>query len=89
MIFVYQLFHDNFTINSSVFFTPTTASNTRGHNHKLFKSHTHCLARSEFFNNRVIEDWNHLPHYIVNANSLNSFKYLLDDYWTENFYELL
>ena len=39
--------------------------------------------------NRVIEDWNHLPHYIVNANSLNSFKYSLDDYWTEHFYELL
>ena len=44
MIFVYQLFHDNFTINSSVFFTPATASNTRGHNYKLFKSHTRCLA---------------------------------------------
>ena len=46
-------------------------------------------TRSEFFNNRVIDDWNHLPHYIVNANSLNSFKCLLDDYWTEHFYELL
>ena len=37
--------------------------------------------------NRVIEDWNLLPYYIVNANSLNFF--LLDDYWTEHFYELL
>ena len=66
MIFVHQLFHGNFTIiNSSVFFTPATASNTRGHNYKLFKSHTRCLARSEFFSNRVIENWNHLPYYIL------------------------
>ena len=71
------------------FFNLATASNTMGNNYKLFKSHTRCLARSKFFSNRVIEDWNHLPHYIVNANSLNSFNYLLDDYWTEHFYELL
>ena len=25
---------------------------------------------------RVIDDWNHLPYHIVNANSLNSFKRL-------------
>ena len=47
MIFVYQLFHNFFNINMSPrqpFFIPATITTTRGHNYKLFKSHTHCLA---------------------------------------------
>ena len=37
---------------------------------------------------RVINDWNSLPDYIVtiNTNSSTSFKYLLDEHWTDYHY---
>ena len=86
MTFVYQLFHNFFNIDTSAFFIPATVTTTRGHNYKLFKSHTRCLARTNFFSNRVIEDWNHLPNDVVNAETLNTFKSLLDNYWTGQFH---
>ena len=52
-------------------------------------SNTRCLARTNFFSNRVIEDWNHLPNDVVNAETLNTFKSLLDNYWTGQFYLFL
>ena len=73
MIFaiVYQLFHNFFNIDTSAFFIPATITTTRGHNYKLFKSHTRCLARTNFFSNHVIKDWNHLPNDVVNVETLN------------------
>ena len=74
MIFVYQLFH-NFSIlirqRSSflLLLLPQEGTTTNC----LIKSHTHCLARTNFFSNRVIEDWNHLPNDVVNAETLNTF----------------
>ena len=61
--------------STSAFFIPATVTTTRGHNYKLFKSHTRChsLTRTNFFSNRVIEDWNHLPNDVVNAETLNTF----------------
>jgi len=35
---------------------------------------------------RVINDWNNLPDYIVNASSLTLFKQLLDKHWTDYHY---
>ena len=35
---------------------------------------------SVYFFNRVINDWNNLPDSVVNASSLNDFKYLIDSY---------
>ena len=53
MIFVYQLFHNFFNIDTSAFFIPATITTTRGRNYKLFKSHTCCLARTNFFSNGI------------------------------------
>ena len=33
---------------------------------------THCLVITNFFSNRVIEDWNHLPNDVAYAKSLNT-----------------
>ena len=51
---------------------------TRGHNFKLNKQHFQKNVRSHTLSLRVINDWNSLPDYIVNTNSLASFKQLLD-----------
>ena len=63
------------SIPSSVFFTPSSYTSTRGHNLKLLKPFSRCRSRQLFFSVRSINDWNSLPAYIVNATSL-------DTYWT-------
>ena len=86
MFLVYQLFHDLINIPMSLFFTPAPSGNTRGHNFKIFKSHTRCWIRSDFFSNCIIDNWNSLSPQIVNASSVNNFKELLDNYWTDYMY---
>jgi len=41
---------------------------------------TRLKCRNDYFLNRVLNDWNSLPNYTVNAESVNSFKSLLDSY---------
>ena len=33
---------------------------------------------------RLINDWNNLPPFVVNANSVNSFKFLIDNYFLDS-----
>ena len=44
------------------------------------------FTRANSFSNRIINDWNSLPDYIVNADSLTTFKNLLDKFWTNLHY---
>ena len=55
----------------------TTA--TRCHQFKLFKHHSRPLCRSQYFFNRIINDWNQLPATVVSINSTNIFKSFLDN----------
>ena len=81
MILVYQIFHGLVNVNPLTFFPPASMDTTRGHNFKIFKSHTSVNTRSFFFSNRIISDWNSLPSAIVNASTINSFKSQLDNHW--------
>ena len=38
--------------------------------------------RSNFFVNRIVNNWNSLPREVVGAGSLNAFKNLLDSLWS-------
>ena len=40
------------------------------------------LIYKNFFSNRVINFWNQLPQYVIEADNVNSFKSRLDNYWT-------
>ena len=46
---------------------------------KLFKEHSK-LCRSNYFINRITNDWKSLPNYVVNSSSINTCKSLLDSY---------
>ena len=59
---------------------------TRGHDYELFKSRSKLLVRSKFFTNRIIDQWNNLPHQLINAQSITDFKNELDMYWAETGY---
>ena len=41
---------------------------------------------SEFFNNRVVNNWNSLPFDVVITTSINSFKNKLDKCWGNKIY---
>ena len=88
MILVYQIFHGLLNIDASFFFSPTTYTPTRGQKFKLYKESFNKFARAYTFSNKVIDDWNSLLDYIVNADSFNltSFKNLLDKHWTDYHY---
>ena len=80
MILVYQIFHGLIDVNPS--FLPALTDITQGHNYKIFKPHTNCSSRSRFFSNRVINDWNNLLYTVINAPTISSFKFLLDEHET-------
>ena len=50
----------------------------RGHNFKISKQSTNKTKFANFFTNRVVNVWNKLPSYIVNAKTINEFKNSFD-----------
>jgi len=60
---------------------------TRSHNFKLFRPQSFSRVRASFFTIIVINDWNNLPHHVVNASSVNDFKILLDSSWSTLMYD--
>ena len=86
MIFTYKLITEKLNISKNYFFKISHLT-TRGHKYKIFKKHANKLPRINTFSNRIIKDWNALPSEIVEANSLNSFKNKLDEFWSDVIYE--
>ena len=50
----------------------------RWHNFTIVKRETNKQIFTNYFSNRVVNNWNKLPPEIVNADSINSFKNLFD-----------
>ena len=80
MILLYKVLNNHFNSDFSSLYTYSTTNTTRGHQFKLFKYRSRLNCRSNYFFNRVINDWNNLPDTVVNASSVNNFKYLIDSY---------
>ena len=57
---------------------------TRGNPLKLAKTHVSTRQRSNFFTQRVINDWNGLPESVVTADTINAFKNRLDVVWRKD-----
>ena len=55
-------------------FCRPTASNTRGHAHKLAHVRCRLLCRQRFFSVRVVQMWNDLPAQVAECKSLDGFK---------------
>ena len=79
LILMYKIVNNYFNPDFSNAITFSTTS-TRGHHFKLFKHHTRLQICSNFYFNRIINDWNNLSSDIVSARSINSFKSLLDNF---------
>ena len=65
-------------------FETKTVRQTRRHDHSIEIPHTHINCRRHFYAVRVCFTWNALPSDIVNAPSLDIFKFKLDTYMLSN-----
>ena len=79
MIQVFKIannFYDPLTTKSIFKFSNNPS--LRGHNFKISKQSTNKTKYANFFTNRVVNVWNKLPSYIVNAKTINEFKNSFD-----------
>jgi hypothetical protein len=83
LIETYKILHGKDNIDAQQFFQLAPQSGRRGHSMKLFKQQCRLEVRKNFFSQRVVNLWNALPSSIVSAESVNSFKSLLDRHWTD------
>ena len=51
---------------------------TRGHKQRIFKTHSRLLIGKNSVSQRIVDRWNSLPEYVVNAHNVNSFKHGLN-----------
>ena len=59
---------------------------TRGHNLKLGKQQGRLNVRKHSFGLRVVNDWNALPDWVIEAKDINQFKNRLDLFWKDRKY---
>ena len=85
MIMTYKILTKRINIDPPVF-SRSHLNFTRGHSLKLLKPHCSNYLQSTAFGTRVINNLNSLPEDIVNASTINSFKYCLDLYWADLHY---
>ena len=55
---------------------------TRGHELKVQKKFSRLNVRKNFFTNRVVDDWNHLPASAVTSKNVLGFKKVMDPIFT-------
>jgi len=80
LIEVFKIMKGYDRIDYRKFFEVSSVTKTRGHSLKLAKKHSNGEQRKQFFSQRVINIWNGLPQYVVDAGSLNCFKNRLDKF---------
>ena len=89
MIQVFKIannFYDPATTNTIFDFNKSTR--LRGHNLKILKQRVNKTKFASFFSNRVVNTWNKLQNFIVNAKSINEFKNSFDEYNKKIMYKI-
>ena len=57
---------------------------SRQHSNKLYKEMCRINLRKYFFSNRVVDEWNRLPRWVVDSTSVNNFKNNIDRYFEDS-----
>ena len=81
MIEAFKLLKGIANIDYSLFFKLYGDSKVRGHTYKIVKNSFRLNVRKNFFSNRVVDAWNKLPQYVVDAETVNYFKARLDKFY--------
>jgi len=80
LIEVYKMLRGIDRVDSQRLFPRVEMAATRGHRFKVLGGRYRGNVRGKFFTQRVVGEWNRLPSVVVEANSIGSFKRLLDEY---------
>jgi hypothetical protein len=80
LIQVFKMIKGVDKIDYRKFFEISTVGKTRGHSLKLVKKRCNGELRKQFFSQRVVNSWNCLPQYVIDADSVNCFKNRLDKF---------
>ena len=73
-------------LDRTLLFTFSTDSSTRGHNYKLYKQHAPRRVREQSFGVCIVNEWNDLPSWVVEAEDLDMFKHNLVTHWNARQY---
>ena len=83
LIETFKILHDLENLDKHKFFTRSISTSTRGHTMKLFKEQNRLDTRKHFFSQRIVNDWNKLPQYVIDARTVLQFKIALEKYFNE------
>ena len=82
MIELYKMVKGSYDPDVSLHLNYSKTVTLRGNKFKLFQEQLHYDMRKYFFGNRIIHVWNSLPDEVVSAEKLDTFKNLLDKFWS-------
>jgi len=82
MIEVFKIVHNYYDWEAAVKLNFNTFNTTRGNMYKLQKFMCHCNIRKYSFCVQVVNIWNSSPNEVVEADTVNAFKYRLDKHWS-------
>ena len=60
---------------------PLSQTTTRGHSKKLYKKNCRTNVRKYSFSQRVVDEWNKIPKKVIDSQTINTFKSLLNNHW--------
>jgi ribonuclease P/MRP protein subunit RPP40 len=80
LIQVFKIVKGFAKIDYRTFFEVSKIEKTRGHSLKLVKKCSKSELRKQFFSQRVVNSWNGLSQYVIDADSVNCFKNRLDKF---------
>ena len=80
LIAAFKLLKGIANLDYSLFFKLSGYSKVR-HTYKIVKNSLRLDVRKNFVSNRVVDAWNQLPQYVVDAETVNSFKARLDKFY--------
>ena len=75
-------------ITTSTLFDLPYNKNTRNNSSKIFKKRAKQKPYQKFFTNRIVNLWNSLPKFVVQAKNLNDFKNKIDSHLNEHKYNI-
>jgi len=74
LIMTYKILNGAVLVDKEYFFTMNTSYNTRSNGYKIYKKFNRTALRRFTFSQRIINNWNSLPHEIVTSPDVLSFK---------------
>ena len=82
LIETYKIVTGKERVDKSMFFRMAgTKRRLRGQSMKIYKPRCQTTRRQNWFSVRTVDQWNRLPQFVVDADTVNNFKDRLDKHW--------